>query len=448
MGRKIDMKKIEDITRCQVTFSKRRSSVMKKANEIAVCCDVDIAFVAFSPSGRISKFCNQRRIEDVLRRYVDLPAEKRLRMGFVFDDLGEQSSKQCSVEKLRKLEHIKESRDYEVGQEKEPSLHQLSWCERNLNHSLEEVIARKNALADKASTMSNKHSNFQDSNQWDQMELEIGAGIPFPSNFKEIEQIPTIGINPFTGHNPMQLDHPWISPYSTRIRGNILQDLPFDQAKYITNEQIATSNTCNFPILDSPYIFPPKKLLTSDAQIPSTHFPIEESSMVDPWNNTSSQSSCNIRGPRVELPRSLSHGMGKGLQCSSLHLNNMDGQEIGKTRIDKVFDENCSRIFNCDETQPQAPYYVHRQEEVCQGTEFDNFLLESGCHVDDTWMPHHHRPSEVDFPAKMGPKSDHVRKFVDTLGDGMVSTSEVHKSSLWELEDLLLDRNFNFQDLL
>lgn len=55
------MKKIEDVTKCQVTFSKRRSSLMKKANEISVCCDVDVAFVAFSPSGRVSKFSNQKR---------------------------------------------------------------------------------------------------------------------------------------------------------------------------------------------------------------------------------------------------------------------------------------------------------------------------------------------------------------------------------------------------
>lgn len=61
MGRKIDMKKIEDVTKCQVTFSKRRSSLMKKANEIAICCDIDVAFVAFSPSGRITKFCNKTR---------------------------------------------------------------------------------------------------------------------------------------------------------------------------------------------------------------------------------------------------------------------------------------------------------------------------------------------------------------------------------------------------
>ncbi|KAL8476117.1 hypothetical protein ACS0TY_028690 [Phlomoides rotata] len=78
MGRKVDLRKITDITKCQVTFSKRRSSLMRKASEIAICCDVDVAFVAFSPSGRVSKYCNQR-IEDVLQRYVNLPAEIRLR---------------------------------------------------------------------------------------------------------------------------------------------------------------------------------------------------------------------------------------------------------------------------------------------------------------------------------------------------------------------------------
>ncbi|EPS62862.1 hypothetical protein M569_11926, partial [Genlisea aurea] len=52
MGRKIEMKKISDRTKCQVTFSKRRSSLAKKAKEIAICCDVDVALVAFSPASR------------------------------------------------------------------------------------------------------------------------------------------------------------------------------------------------------------------------------------------------------------------------------------------------------------------------------------------------------------------------------------------------------------
>ncbi|CAK9185776.1 unnamed protein product [Ilex paraguariensis] len=128
MGRKIDMKKIEDITKCQVTFSKRRSSLIKKAQEISVCCDVDVAFVAFSPSGRISKFCSQKR------------KSKRSLGNFTTLKNLELQIKKSTLE-LQILEA--DLRDYEPGPEQEPSLHQLSWCERNIEQSLQRVMARK-----------------------------------------------------------------------------------------------------------------------------------------------------------------------------------------------------------------------------------------------------------------------------------------------------------------
>lgn len=62
MGKKIDIKKIENSTKCQVTFSKRRSSLIKKSHEISVMCDVDVLFLAFSPSGRLTKFCSRNRL--------------------------------------------------------------------------------------------------------------------------------------------------------------------------------------------------------------------------------------------------------------------------------------------------------------------------------------------------------------------------------------------------
>ncbi|KAI3834097.1 hypothetical protein MKW92_008825, partial [Papaver armeniacum] len=53
MGRhKVTIKKIEDATRSQVTFSKRRNGLIKKIHELSTLCDVDVALVAFSPSGR------------------------------------------------------------------------------------------------------------------------------------------------------------------------------------------------------------------------------------------------------------------------------------------------------------------------------------------------------------------------------------------------------------
>ncbi|KAK4721892.1 hypothetical protein R3W88_012125 [Solanum pinnatisectum] len=78
MGRRIKIKKIVETTRRQVTFSKRRTCLLKKVKEIAICCDVDVLFVAFSSANRLSKFCSQRRIEDMLQRYIELPIERRL----------------------------------------------------------------------------------------------------------------------------------------------------------------------------------------------------------------------------------------------------------------------------------------------------------------------------------------------------------------------------------
>ncbi|GFS33033.1 AGAMOUS-like 6 [Actinidia rufa] len=62
MGRrKIALKAIEDKSSRQVTFSKRRSGLMKKARELSVLCDVEIALFVFSGRGRLYEFCSGDR---------------------------------------------------------------------------------------------------------------------------------------------------------------------------------------------------------------------------------------------------------------------------------------------------------------------------------------------------------------------------------------------------
>ncbi|XP_008790798.2 agamous-like MADS-box protein AGL66 [Phoenix dactylifera] len=78
MGRvKLQIKRIENNTNRQVTFSKRRNGLIKKAYELSVLCDIDIALIMFSPSGRLSHFSGRQRIEDVLGRYINLPEHDR-----------------------------------------------------------------------------------------------------------------------------------------------------------------------------------------------------------------------------------------------------------------------------------------------------------------------------------------------------------------------------------
>lgn len=50
------MKKIEDATSRQVTFSKRRNGLLKKAYELSVLCDAQVAVIVFSQNGRLFEF--------------------------------------------------------------------------------------------------------------------------------------------------------------------------------------------------------------------------------------------------------------------------------------------------------------------------------------------------------------------------------------------------------
>ncbi|GLJ12370.1 hypothetical protein SUGI_0189530 [Cryptomeria japonica] len=63
-----------------VTYSKRRNGLIKKAYELSILCDIDIALIMFSPSGRLSHFSGKKRIEDVITRYVNLPEHERGRL--------------------------------------------------------------------------------------------------------------------------------------------------------------------------------------------------------------------------------------------------------------------------------------------------------------------------------------------------------------------------------
>jgi len=61
MGRgKIEIKRIENSTNRQVTFSKRRNGILKKAREISVLCDAEVGVVIFSSGGKLYDYCSPR----------------------------------------------------------------------------------------------------------------------------------------------------------------------------------------------------------------------------------------------------------------------------------------------------------------------------------------------------------------------------------------------------
>ncbi|MFS7999866.1 putative transcription factor MADS-type1 family [Helianthus anomalus] len=59
MGRgRVTLKRIENKINRQVTFSKRRSGLLKKSHEISVLCDAEVALIVFSTKGKLCEYAS------------------------------------------------------------------------------------------------------------------------------------------------------------------------------------------------------------------------------------------------------------------------------------------------------------------------------------------------------------------------------------------------------
>ncbi|KAL8123569.1 hypothetical protein AgCh_011517 [Apium graveolens] len=79
MGRvKLKIKRLENTSNRQVTYSKRRGGILKKAKELSILCDIEIVLLMFSPTGKPTIFTGARsNIEDVIARFAQLTPQER-----------------------------------------------------------------------------------------------------------------------------------------------------------------------------------------------------------------------------------------------------------------------------------------------------------------------------------------------------------------------------------
>ncbi|KAL5714258.1 hypothetical protein ACHQM5_016244 [Ranunculus cassubicifolius] len=65
---KIQIKKIDNTTARQVTFSKRRRGLFKKAEELSILCDADVALIIFSATGKLFEYSSSS-MKEILERH-------------------------------------------------------------------------------------------------------------------------------------------------------------------------------------------------------------------------------------------------------------------------------------------------------------------------------------------------------------------------------------------
>ncbi|KAL8494526.1 hypothetical protein ACS0TY_025367 [Phlomoides rotata] len=164
MGRvKLQIKKIENTTNRQVTFSKRRNGLIKKAYELSVLCDVDVALIMFSPSGRISIFSGHHRsIEEIMTRYYLLRALGKLKTeadranykaatsspASIIDSQIEEMQQELLRYKCQLDEMERKLRTYEGDPYEITTLCEAEYREQVLEENLKQIRLRKQLLQD------------------------------------------------------------------------------------------------------------------------------------------------------------------------------------------------------------------------------------------------------------------------------------------------------------
>ncbi|XP_078156411.1 floral homeotic protein APETALA 1-like isoform X2 [Carex rostrata] len=69
MRGRVELKRIENKASRQVSFSRRRCGLMKKAHELSVLCDADVGLIIFSPKGKLYEFSSSNCMEKIIERY-------------------------------------------------------------------------------------------------------------------------------------------------------------------------------------------------------------------------------------------------------------------------------------------------------------------------------------------------------------------------------------------
>ncbi|KAJ8767677.1 hypothetical protein K2173_018235 [Erythroxylum novogranatense] len=141
---KTQMKRIENATSRQVTFSKRRNGLLKKAFELSVLCDAEVALIIFSPRGKLCEFSSSS-----MNKTIDRYQMKNMDLGIgnkvVKEDMQHMKGDTSSMAK--KIELLEISKRKLLGDGLEPcSIDELRQLENQLDRSLSKIRARKYQL--------------------------------------------------------------------------------------------------------------------------------------------------------------------------------------------------------------------------------------------------------------------------------------------------------------
>lgn len=169
----MELKRIENKINRQVTFSKRRNGLLKKAYELSVLCDAEVALIIFSSRGKLYEFATTSTTE-TLERYQ--------RCSFNPQENGGERETQSWYQEVSNLkakyESLQKTQRHLLGEDLGPlSPKELQNLEKQLEGALAQARQRKtHIMMEQMEELRRKERQLGDMNK--QLKMRVSLEMP------------------------------------------------------------------------------------------------------------------------------------------------------------------------------------------------------------------------------------------------------------------------------
>ncbi|KAJ3697282.1 hypothetical protein LUZ61_000987 [Rhynchospora tenuis] len=138
---RLELGRVENKASRQISFSKRRNGLLKKAHELSKQCDADVGLIIFSPKGSLYEFSTSNCMEKIIDRYRQSSDAERV------NKVQQDRPKKLSADSGTGFEAPKSpQRSMDDSDFPKKNLDELNQMEKELETALAMTMTRKTLL--------------------------------------------------------------------------------------------------------------------------------------------------------------------------------------------------------------------------------------------------------------------------------------------------------------